>query len=400
MEILNIGSFVPLDNRERIEQLKFTAQEMASEVANSEGFENAGPTNQQIALEMWKGAEYMCRAHEENTVRNIFLSTFLERLRDLAKETRLKPPPQPVPSRPPNVPKSVRPVIAYAAHSPVVPIEVEPLAPAVIETTAQVSTPAPNAPPPVEATDEFLCIVPSMEDTPPENIQTLYADECDPGYDAAIEALVDKLESEVPVRKASGSSETVEAITKEPFTDAVEAASHEESTSVIPASTGPISGDEATEETAAAESEMVEPTEVESIGSIVLAEKEPYNFDSCTVTSVIHLFPESHGIRKCVASVRSHDFVPQITTSEVANDNVAEDIKRGLESAFEQYRKGLPALAADKIKKEKPAAKKRSTKPAEKTTAATQTSESEDSGTTQATQVSEAAQVQNTLFAS
>ena len=42
MEILNSGSFIPLDNRERIEQLIFTAQTLASEVGKNSGFQSSG----------------------------------------------------------------------------------------------------------------------------------------------------------------------------------------------------------------------------------------------------------------------------------------------------------------------------------------------------------------------
>ena len=86
MEILNSGSFIPLDNREKIEQLIFTAQTLASEVHQNAGFQGSAQTNQQIGLELWKGAEYMTRSHEEVTIRNIFLSKFLEKLRDLERE--------------------------------------------------------------------------------------------------------------------------------------------------------------------------------------------------------------------------------------------------------------------------------------------------------------------------
>ncbi|MBK6588087.1 MAG: hypothetical protein IPG22_07315 [Acidobacteria bacterium] len=51
----------------------------------------------------------------------------------------------------------------------------------------------------------------------------------------------------------------------------------------------------------------------QSVRSVVLSEKEPYNFDACTVTAVIQLLPESNGSRNSVVSVRSHDFAPQIT---------------------------------------------------------------------------------------
>lgn len=40
MEILNSGSFIPLENREKMEQLIFTARTLASEVSRSEGFQS------------------------------------------------------------------------------------------------------------------------------------------------------------------------------------------------------------------------------------------------------------------------------------------------------------------------------------------------------------------------
>ena len=86
MEILNSGSFIPLDNRERIEQLIFTARALAEEVSRNDGFQSSGQSNQQIGLELWNGAQYMTRSHEEVTVRNIFLSKFLERLREIERE--------------------------------------------------------------------------------------------------------------------------------------------------------------------------------------------------------------------------------------------------------------------------------------------------------------------------
>ena len=83
MEILSSGSFITLDGREKIEQLIFTAKELAKAASQSEGFVNAGPSNQSLALEMWRGTEYMCRGHEEATIKNIFLSNFLQNLREI-----------------------------------------------------------------------------------------------------------------------------------------------------------------------------------------------------------------------------------------------------------------------------------------------------------------------------
>ena len=85
MQILSSGSFINLENREKIEQLIFTAKELANAASQTQGFVNAGTTNQRLALEMWQGAEYMCRDHEEATIKNIFLSNFLEGLRDAGR---------------------------------------------------------------------------------------------------------------------------------------------------------------------------------------------------------------------------------------------------------------------------------------------------------------------------
>ena len=92
MQILSSGSFINLENREKIEQLIFTARELANAASQAEGFVNAGPSNGRLGVEMWQGAEYMCRDHEEATIKNIFLSNFLERLRDAGRVTIARPP--------------------------------------------------------------------------------------------------------------------------------------------------------------------------------------------------------------------------------------------------------------------------------------------------------------------
>jgi hypothetical protein len=102
-----------------------------------------------------------------------------------------------------------------------------------------------------------------------------------------------------------------------------------------------------------------------TIATIVIKDKEPYNFDACTVTSVVQLLPDESGIRKCVVSLRTHDFSPIVSITDIATAELAPQISAALASAFENYRSELSIRAADKVKKEKPAAKK-TTKPAAK----------------------------------
>ena len=83
MEILNSGSFINLENQEKIEQLKFTATELANAAIGTAGFVNEEEPARKLALEFWQGLEYMCRENERGTIQNIFTGEFLERLREL-----------------------------------------------------------------------------------------------------------------------------------------------------------------------------------------------------------------------------------------------------------------------------------------------------------------------------
>ena len=80
MEILSSGSFINLENQEKIEQLKFTASELANAALESEGFSGEEEPARKLALEFWQGLEYMCRESERGAIQNIFLNHFLERL--------------------------------------------------------------------------------------------------------------------------------------------------------------------------------------------------------------------------------------------------------------------------------------------------------------------------------
>lgn len=336
MEILNSGSFVPLDNREKIDQLIYTARELATEVGRTEGFQNSGQTNHQLGLEMWKGAEYVCRAHEEANIRNLFLSKFLERLREIEKETSFQA-------------KAVVSTMAPAAAVPVRPPE-----PASVLVPPQPQPPVtrtlPEQPLQNAAQDDYLGVVAADEQA--ENNRPSYADECVPEYDADIEALVDRLDNE----DVDGSSKPAVTEFAQPEIAALVYEPANETATDHPVTFDQSdSKDVAAEEIQPADTESVESR---SISSIVISEKEPYNFDGCTVTAVVQLLPESEGVRKCVVSVRTHDFAPRIAIVDVAMADALPLISATLGLAFEQYRTELPARAAEKMKKEKPAAKK------------------------------------------
>lgn len=343
MDILNSGSFVTLDNREKIDQLIYTARELATEVSRAEGFQNGGQTNHQLGLEMWKGAEYLCRSHEEANIRNLFLSKFLERLREIEKERGTQ----------------TKSVVARPDSSAFAPVpKTEPVS---IQTPA-ITQARPEQLPPNEARDEYLGVL-SGDDA--ENKRPSYADECVPECEADIEAIVDRLDYETAAPDDDHPSGEIGTLAVQPETGAVSEVgaietAADRSESVERGGSNDVPDEEA-------RPDLTEPVEPESIPSIVLAEKEPYNLDACTITAVIQVLPEASGIRKCVVSVRTHDFAPMVTVSEGNAGAILPHVSAALNDALARYRIDLPAKAADKLKKEKPAAKKQAksgTKPA------------------------------------
>lgn len=351
MEILNSGSFIPLDNREKIEQLIFTATTLATEVSRTEGFQSSGPTNYQLGLEMWKGAEYMCRAHEEVTIKNLFLSKFLERLREIEKDSA-------------DQPRLLQPKDALS------PIAVRPGQDQITAVTPPSIQPDPTAIPPLplqqivvdpeprEARDEYLGVVPQTFDI--DSSGSSYADECRPEFERDF-ADADN-ESEAVEEVSVVAAESIEGEREKVITSD---SPQPDKASTI-ATDGPALGATGKENQPGGEEPCAEETRtsqvVFGVEPIVLAEQEPYAFDACTVTAVLQLLPEADGIRKCVISIRSHDFAPQINISEINNGAFNESVSRCLEKALAQYRTDFPAVAADKIKKQKSTGKARSSK--------------------------------------
>ncbi|HRI05279.1 MAG TPA: hypothetical protein PLL77_16195 [Pyrinomonadaceae bacterium] len=375
MEILNSGSFIPLDNREKIEQLIFTARTLANEVSQNEGFQSSGQTNQQIGLELWKGAEYMTRSHEEVTILNIFLSKFLERLRDIDREAVQRS------STP--IPHPIQRVVENTA--PIGP-------PISAESRADIRNES------VQAKDEFLGIVDSEELVVE---RPSYANECKPECEEEIVSMLDSSEDFSNVEptaepRVEQNSTPTPALNVED--EEVKEHDGAKVASKVESVTEPTTSKEEIDDSAS----DCTITPEQSVRSVVLSEKEPYNFCTCTVTAVIQLLPESNGSRDCIISVRSHDFAPLITFTNLCNESGELNLSDPISAALEQYRNSLPLLAAEKMKKEQAATKKRSPKTVAKSPNKTpeQAVTSSDTNSTSSAIQSEPAKDQQSLFAS
>lgn len=290
MEILSAGAFINLENQEKIEQLKFTAAELANAAMETEGFTGDEESGRRLALEFWQGLEYMCRETEETAIKNIFTNHFLERLREL------------------------RPIQTTATIN--LPQD----------SAESVSEPIADDMKPV---DEFLGVV---ETTDNEMIQT-EADE------TSIQT------KDFSVLENDSSQEREVRTTENNSSESIENQSS-------PAEEQP-------EKVSAAKEKSVEAKR--AVSNLALPEKEPYQFNKCTVTATIQLLPagdDGATSRKAVLSVRTHDFAPQISLVELAGNNLTAELAPELEKVLAKYQSDLPAKVMDKLKKEKTAAKR------------------------------------------
>lgn len=284
MEILSAGAFINLENQEKIEQLKYTAQELANAASSTAGFVNEEEPARKLALEFWQGLEYMCRETEQTAIQNIFTGEFLERLREL---------------RPAAIISEITPTDEMPKFVP--------------EQTSQTVT----------AEDEFLGVLePEHQETDAEEntsevqaITNLTEDLTDP----------EEIESAEFVESESDSTQSEEVDSQTTVTDS-----------------------------SAQESES---KEIAVVGSLSLPEKEPYQFNKCTVTATIQLLPvvENSDTRKAVFSVKTHDFAPQYSLVEVSANELTAALAPEIEKVLAQYQADLPFKVIDKMKKEKAA---------------------------------------------
>ena len=325
MQILSSGSFVNLENGEKIEQLIFTAREIANAAVETEGFASGEENNRRLALEIWQGAEYMCREHEEARVKDIFINNFLARLEELE----------------------------YARGA----------AKILAENSAGESTVTSQ---PLQPKDEFLGFVSQPETVEQRSvatesgavedaIETTAADIFRAHKDSSAEAGNESDEEEI----VSGESlpETNEVVeTREPESEIIEK----------PLETGEINAPTAVQN-------KIEDSSVP--GAVSLPEKEPYQFDKCTVTTIIQLLPvEAEHKRRAVISVRTHDFAPQIWTLNFASETGLGALMPVINEALNRYCQELPLKVMDKLKREKNAGSKRQTTPNKPATSGTKSS--------------------------
>jgi hypothetical protein len=320
MQILTSGSFVNLDNQEKVDQLIFTAKAIAESAIETDGFQSDEENNKRLALEIWQGAEYMTREHERGRIQNLFVEKFLERLCEIA----------------PAVP-AVNVLLLENVES--------------ASENASVESKDRN--------DEFLGYITGAEENETQEV----AVENDTfAEDAAATEQVEIL-PEINEQAASFQIENSEQETAKAFEDLT--------SETVEDQTVETENDKAVETNKEIENSNDEVSQIIKAGkpvinAITLPEKEPYRWDDCTVTATIQLLPVETEIRRAIISVRTHDFAPHISVVELigAAASTPENLAPALKKAFERYQTDLPVKVMDKMKREKSAGKKHQTKTA------------------------------------
>lgn len=344
MQILTGGSFVKLENKEKIENLIFTAKEMANAAVETDGFASEPENNRRLALEIWQGAEYMTLDHEEAQVKNLFVGNFLDRLREIGGAVKTT--------------EAVSQNIAGAVETPDAAGEIEP------------------------PKDEFLGLISTEEieektvDEPADAIEL---------REIQTNEITVFVQDDSAVNVETNTAEVVES--PKELTAAIDETTAEEIKTAEPKSETVVETKETSESASSGESQTENASATAKVpGAIALPEKEPYRWEKCTITTTIQLLPmadddsdasSATSKRRAVLSVRTHDFAPQFSVVELSGEgeSILSELLPALGQSFEKYKTDLPLKVMDKMKREKSAAKKQSSK----TTVAAKTSATNNS---------------------
>jgi len=304
MEILSSGSFINLENPEKIEQLKSTAVQLANAAIETDGFTNDEESGKRLALEFWQGLEYMCRETEEAAIKNIFLNHFLDRLREFR-------------------PAQTAAVIEMPQNSALMS-----------DVPADENETKPE--------DEFLGVI---------------------GMDTNEEISIE--ENQFMVEEDS--NQTEEISTSETLSNQEAEVKTPENISTETASETASSASEIGEKVEPSPENTAEVKTSPDNLSLPEKEPYNFGKCTVTATIQLLPEDGGGGgatTRRAVLSVRTHDFAPQISMVELAGNNLMAELMPELEKVLAKYQSDLPAKVMDKLRKEKTSAKRTASKPA------------------------------------
>ncbi|HLM62533.1 MAG TPA: hypothetical protein VK308_17155, partial [Pyrinomonadaceae bacterium] len=310
MQTLTAGSFLNLENAEKVEALKFTARRLA-EHTTAVIAENLPPAALAgLANDLWQKAEYVARETERRRLREIFVENFCEQFRELKPEV------------PATEILSVEVQPGISADGNINSAEQQ--SPVTVESVSTPNLPKERATEVEGKKDEFL------------------------GFVETGEMLV-----ESPASSMGAAGEVATPTAQEDKQVIAEAkVSTENPNKEIPQSTVAPAADAKSNPQPSASAIKSNAAAPKSANAL----EEPFEFGKCTVSLNLTLLPssgDSRGQRRAIVSATSHNLPPEIEFLEIGEGENLTEIAALLKGKLERFKQTLPAKYIERLRASK-----------------------------------------------
>lgn len=315
MQTLQTGSFLRLENDSAVESLKFTARLLAehTEKVVKENLNAASLEN--LANNLWQKAEYVTLEVERRRLREIFVTNFTERFRELKPDFDA-------------LTNEIADLFNQAAAPEKIEVKGE-------QAISQPNTSPMQQTPEVEAQkDEFLGLV-----KPDESFGETVTDETVIATEVPKEINQTTVQTEViKTENECGTAET--ALTESEKVSQTEETVKEDSNADKPQTIAQNNSRPATQ----AKSE-----------SVFITTKEPFEFGKCTVNLNLVLLPSSgsNSSRKAIISTVSHQLPPEIECLEINEGENLEQIAALVKDKLARFQQTLPVKYIEQLRTSK-----------------------------------------------
>ena len=311
MQTLQAGSFLNLENDSTVEALKFTARRLAEHSGSVIAENLNAPSLENLANNLWGKAEYVARETERRRLKQIFVENFIERFRELKPDvTGTENSSIEAGSNnsaieaTDSVSQSSATEIVESGRNESATGENVLSSAALKETTTVVQ----------RNSDEFLGFVENEESTAQAST-------------AESEAKIPTLTEET----AQIAHETISETLKPENHQAVDETPSAENQIAVQIETSVVKPNDAKPRAAA----KSEPSAMSVSKNIDPAtnDKEPFDFEKCTINLNLTLLPSESGSskRKAIISAASHNLPPEIDFLEIAESEDLPNITFGAE---------------------------------------------------------------------
>jgi hypothetical protein len=299
MQTLTAGSFLNLESAEKVEALKFTARRLAEHSASVVPSVLNAAALGNLALNLWEKAAYVTRENERQRLRQIFVENFGERFRELKPADAI------------STEKSVSEISAADSPKEAAPVAVE------------------------GEKDEFLGFV--KTDEPPSDVSVEENRAQSAGEPEKIEqsgARAETVNSENQIADVTGQAESTTAT---------------ENSAAVKTETPPAVAPHVESKPQPVAASAGKPN------TQTPNEKEPFEFEKCTINLNVTLMPAEPGkeTRKVIVGTVSHNLPPEIDFLEINEGGDLTQIAGLVREKLARFKQTLPVKYIEQLRASK-----------------------------------------------